>query len=318
MQHKLIIFMGSAPGAGKSTLSEFLFDQFTLHGIPTHWIYEEDILYLDTFRPVVQALLHGQGDAIEALLTTTRQFVQDAVYENQVIITDSIFPAYTWLFAAGYPRASIADFSTQLAQLLAPLEPLTIYLNSDVATSLTRAVAQRGTSWLDGLISTMQTYRYCQTHPVNALEDVIVFFQMVAQLSDDLLAEWPHATLILDTVTTGLERTKVVLLQHLNLSRQAAAPMPTVAELYNYVGLYVPHDGLASTAPLEIRLVDGELVVNTYWPNGCRLIPEGPAQFRLQSTNRRVRFIAQPLAESHRLAYTFGGNTYYYDKTVEP
>src|SRR5262245_36422801 len=163
MQHKLIMLAGSGPGAGKSTLSEFLFDQFTRCAIPTCWIYEEDILHLDAFAPVVKAFQQGEGDAIEAVLAATRRFVQDAIHADVVVVTDSIFPAYTWLFAAGYPQARIADFSTQLAQLLAPLQPLTIYLNSDVPTSLKRAVAQRGEQWLDDLITTMQTHTYCQT-----------------------------------------------------------------------------------------------------------------------------------------------------------
>jgi len=87
---------GSSPGAGKSTLSELLFDQFTRQLIPSRWIYEEDILYLDAFTPVVQAFQDGQGDAIEALLAATTRFVQDSLTANVVTITDSIFPCYTW------------------------------------------------------------------------------------------------------------------------------------------------------------------------------------------------------------------------------
>jgi hypothetical protein len=65
---------------------------------------------------------------------------------------------------------------------------------------------------------------------------------------------------------------------------------------------------------LEIRLVDGELVVDAYWPNGCRLIPEGPAQFRLQSTNRRLIFDHQPQGEPSGLTYVYGGNEHQYEK----
>jgi hypothetical protein len=35
---------------------------------------------------------------------------------------------------------------------------------------------------------------------------------------------------------------------------------------------------------LEIQLIDNELNINSHWPNGCRLIPEGAARFQLQST----------------------------------
>ena len=179
MRHKLIMLVGSGAGAGKSTLSEFLFIQFTRHAIPTRWIHEEDILHLDAFVPVVQAFQHGQGDAIEALLTAAKRFVQEAVQTDEVIITDSIFPAYTWLFAAGYPQADISAFSAQLAQLLCPLISLTVYLDGDVATSLSRAVVQRGTAWFDGLITTMQAYTYSQTHPIRDRDDVVTFFEKV-------------------------------------------------------------------------------------------------------------------------------------------
>jgi hypothetical protein len=317
MQHKLIMLAGTSSGAGKSTLSEFLFDQFIRHSIPTRWLYEEDILHLDAFTPVVQAFQHGQGDAIEALLVATKQFVAENVNENVVIVTDSIFPCQTWLFAAGYSRARIAEFSIQLAQLLAPLQPLLIYLNSDVAVSLKRAVAQRGTLWLDELIITMQTYTYCQTHPVHDMEDVIAFFKAETQLTVELLADWNHTWLSLDTTTTSLDQIKLMLLQHLGLSEQPAAFVPLAHELHSYAGVYAPRDPAASALPLEIRLDAGGLVINTYWPNGCRLIPEGPTEFRLQSTNRRVAFETQPHVAPRSLTYTHSGQVHHYDKTNE-
>jgi thymidylate kinase len=315
MQHKLIMLAGSSPGAGKSTLSEFLFDQLTRSSMPTRWIYEEDILHIEAFAPVIQFFQHGQGDAIEALLGFTCRFVQDALSADEVVITDSIFPAYTWLFAAGYSRAQIAAFSAQLARLLAPLPPLTIYLDSDVATSLTRAVAQRGRPWLDDLIAAMQTYTYCQTHPVRDMGDVIGFFESVRQLSLELLADWPHPTLALDTIAAPLDQIGATLLQHLDLPAQTTVPMSIATDLHQYVGVYIPRDTAAASPPLEIRLVDGALIVNTYWPNGCRLLPEGPAQFRLQSTNRRVTFDTQPQREPSGLTYAYGGGAYHYDKT---
>jgi hypothetical protein len=65
---------------------------------------------------------------------------------------------------------------------------------------------------------------------------------------------------------------------------------------------------------LEIRLVDGELFVDAYWPNGCRLIAEGPDRFRLQSTSRRVTFNCQSPGKSGWLTYAYGGDEYHYDR----
>ena len=314
MRHKLVMLAGSASGAGKSTLSEFLFDQLTRHAIPTRWIYEEDILHLDAFAPVVRFFQRGQGDGIEALLGATSRFVREAVAANEVVITDSIFPAYTWLFAAGYSRGQIADFSAELARLLAPLQPLIIYLDSDVAASLKRAVARRGTAWLDDLIAAMQTYTYCQSHPVRDMEGVIAFFESTRRLSLDLLADWPHPTLVLDTIATPLGQVAAMLLEHFDLPAQAVAPMPAAADLHQYAGVYVPRDPAAASSPLEIRLVHGELIVDAYWPNGCRLIPEGPGRFRLQSTNRRIVFDCQTQQKPCVLAYAYGGEEHHYDR----
>jgi hypothetical protein len=50
------------------------------------------------------------------------------------------------------------------------------------------------------------------------MDDVIAFFEAETQLSLELFAEWPHATLVLDTTTTPLDRLRIVLLQHFSLS----------------------------------------------------------------------------------------------------
>ncbi|HEU5092425.1 MAG TPA: hypothetical protein VFU22_17175 [Roseiflexaceae bacterium] len=73
MHHKLILFSGSGPGAGKSTLSAFLAQQFTAHAIPTRWIYEEDTL--DAFTPFFQALRQKQLNTLDLFLDATRSLV---------------------------------------------------------------------------------------------------------------------------------------------------------------------------------------------------------------------------------------------------
>lgn len=318
MQHQLIMLAGASPGAGKSTLSELLFDQFTHHQLPTHWLYEEDILHSETFLPVVQVFQRGQGDAIAAILAATAQFVQESLHAHRITITDSIFPCYTWLVAAGYSQIQIAEFSRQLAHLLSPLQPLIIYLNSDVAHCLNRAVAQRGREWLEELMVGIQNYTYSQTHPIQDSTDVVAFFKTTSQLHRDLLAEWPHPVLMLDTTTMPLDQLASLLLDHFGLSQQATAAIPTPNELQRYVGLYSARDTTADPSPLEIRLVNNELLINHYWPNGCRLMAEGNERFRLQSTNRHVTFDTQASMEPRWLVYTYGGREYWYDRVSKP
>lgn len=318
MQHRLIILAGASPGAGKSTLSELLFDQFTRHQLPTHWIYEEDILHAETFRPVVHVFQQGKGDAIAAILAATAQFVQESRHANLITITDSIFPCYTWLVAAGYSQIQIAEFSRQLAHLLSPLQPLIIYLNSDVAHCLNRAVAQRGSAWLEELMAGMQSYTYSQTHPIQDSADVVAFFKTTSQLHRDLLAEWPHPVLMLDTTTMPVDQLASLLLDHFGLSTQVTGAMPTPNELQRYVGVYRARDTKADTSPLEIRLVDNTLQINCYWPNGCRLSAEGIGRFRLQSTSHYITFPPQETMQPEWLVYTHGGREYWYDRVSAP
>ena len=317
MQHKLIMLAGSSPGAGKSTLAELLFDQFTRHQLPTRWIYEEDILYLDAFRPVVQAFQDDQANAMAAILATTAEFVQESLRADLVTITDSIFPCYTWLFAADYSPPAIAAFSRQLAQLLQPLQPLIIYLDSDVARCLDRAVAQRGRQWLDELMVAMQGYTYCQSQPIQDRDDVVAFFQATSQLSRDLLTEWPHPVLMVDTTIAPLAQVAIQLLDHFALTPPATVAMPAPDELQRYVGRYIAHDTTADPAPLEIRLVDHTLWVDRYWPNGCRLVAESAARFRLQSTSQRISF-DPPAGEPRWLTYSHSGREDLYNRVSAP
>jgi len=106
MRRRLIMFVGSSPGAGKSTLSEFLYEQLTCHAIPTQWIYEDDVLYLPSFAQFIKEFQSGHTDTIDALLAATAAFVDDALDRNTLVITDSIFPCVNWFFAAGYTPLS--------------------------------------------------------------------------------------------------------------------------------------------------------------------------------------------------------------------
>src|SRR5262245_9481043 len=64
MRYRLIMLVGSSPGAGKSTLSEFLYEQLTCHAIPAQWMYEDDILYIPAFAQFIKEFQSGHTDTI--------------------------------------------------------------------------------------------------------------------------------------------------------------------------------------------------------------------------------------------------------------
>src|SRR4051812_18055499 len=144
MNYPLIIFAGGCPGAGKSTLSSFLFRQLSLQGINSHWFYEDDIYYSPVFEGVMEAVLSKSPQVFEVLLEADHKLVAEAQASQEVFITDSLLPFFNWLFATNYNFEEIESFSHKLEPILVKINPLIIYLDTEVAQSLQRAFANRG------------------------------------------------------------------------------------------------------------------------------------------------------------------------------
>jgi thymidylate kinase len=314
--NQLFIFYGSSPGAGKSTLSSFLYEQLRLHNIPTQWVYEEDVLYLDTFAEFIHDIQNGNHNLIVSLLEATSKFVDACLASGVIVITDSIFPCFNWLIATSYySRSRIETFSSDLERILTPLRPLIIYLNSNVETALKRAVQQRGAPWLEDIISTLNTYGYNKDKALQDIEDVIAYFETQNQLNLELLTQWSCDILTLDTTDISLDQLKTILLKRLGLSEKHKDQAVPLNILSNYVGVYRPCIAETPTAdPLVISLVDGALWINTYWPNGCPLIPESITQFRLQNISHRIEFEKRPHGPPRWLTYDNCGNVYRYER----
>src|SRR5215213_6967385 len=123
MQHRLIIFTGSSPGAGKSTLSRQLFEQVTAHNIAAHWLHEDDIA--ETLGRFAPAINNGEPTA-EMLLQASSALVEAWGTQKKMWIIDSYLPGFYYLYGR-YPDSDIEVFSKNLHSILSPLQPLVIY-----------------------------------------------------------------------------------------------------------------------------------------------------------------------------------------------
>jgi thymidylate kinase len=166
LKHHLIMFYSVSPGAGKTTLSDWLRLELTEQNSHVVWIEEHHVHDLEMFKDVVEVFTHGANDYKTPLLKAAEALVQQYLGKPDIVLTDSLFPSYTWLFAEGIPKATIATFNQKLAKVLAPLNPLIIWLDGDVSIMLRRAVAQRGEDWLKGLVESLNAYRYSPVRPV--------------------------------------------------------------------------------------------------------------------------------------------------------
>jgi hypothetical protein len=311
MHHQAIIFYGSSPGTGKSTLSSFCFEQLTLHEIPVLWVYEDDVLSLPYFAEFVADIQSGNPKMMESLLQATSAFVQQCLTSNQVAITDSIFPCTNWLIATGlYAYADLARFSVELEQLLAPLRPLVIYLEADSRIALLRAIQQRGEEWLQGLTAALNSYGVNREHPLESFDDVVGYFQRQGEVSLKLLERWSSDLWVFDAVQMPVEQIKTTILSRLDLHEKPSQSSITAEDMDIYLGVYRSEDPVPITNPLVIGVEHGRLHVNTYWPNGCPLMAEGDALFRLENTSHCIRFEMQPDDLPDALIYITGGKHY--------
>lgn len=314
LRHKLIIFYGSSPGAGKSTLSSYLCEQLRLHGISVRWIYEEDVLHLEVFQESVQDIQCGNHKLIDSLLDASMRFVEAQLKRDGIVITDSIFPCFDWLIATGfYSYEQIEAFGKRLEHVLRPLNPFLIYLDIDQQLALSRAVEQRGQKWLDDTLVRVNRYGCHQETPLQSVEDVASYFKMAGDQSMKWLMEWKSDHLILDATNPSISELKAKVLERFALEERQSALPPEPASLQVFTGVYAAEDEEKSLKKqLIIEFKDTVLKVNAYWPKGCELVAEGDDQFRLKDTSHHLRFERFQDGIPQRLAYHNQSGVYRY------
>ena len=305
LYHRLIIFYGSSPGAGKSTLSSYLQEQFHLHGVPVKWIYEEDVLHLEVFQEVVEDIQNGNQNLMDTLLNTSARFVEAQLKRDEVVITDSIFPYFNWLIATDFfSYKQIEAFGRRLEHILAPLNPFLIYLDVDQQLALSRAVEQRGQEWLDDTLVRVNKYGCNQDTPLQNVEDVASYFKMTGDQSMTWLKKWKIDQLILDATHETIEELKAKVLNQWDFENINPKHSPERTSLPIFAGVYVAEEDDESPQKKLIIEVKGTVLrVNTYWPKGCELVWEVDDDFRLKDTNYYIRFEKFQDGIPQRLAY---------------
>lgn len=96
--------------------------------------------------------------------------------------------------------------------------------------------------------------------------------------------------MVVDTTATPPAEALNRVLGHLGLETQPLPALTTGTPVVEYVGIYVPSGPSSERDRVEISLKQSSLFATLYWPEGCTLLLEEDDLFRLQATNRMVRF----------------------------
>jgi thymidylate kinase len=211
--HRLVMLYGVSPGAGKTTLSRWLSGALRERGIAVRWIEEEHVMTLPLFANVVRAFEEKSDDLERPILEVAVALVNEHADQATVVITDSVFPSVTWLYAAGRTETQISAFLSDLCLALAPLDPLIVWLDGDVATLLNRAVVERGSQWLEEIVADVDTYRYVPIRPVQGFAEVAAFFNDIRAVQQRLLCDGRFALWQVDVADAPVDAVKDALWQ---------------------------------------------------------------------------------------------------------
>ncbi|WP_405961441.1 hypothetical protein OG235_39430 [Streptomyces sp. NBC_00024] len=155
----LITVCGASPGVGKSTLCVALSRWLSGTGLRVDHFREEEILTRPQFAAVAEEFRATGRVGREPLITATARFV-DAVRANgdDVVVADALMPYVPTLLAMGHGEETINAFMTELAEVLAPVCPVMVYLDGNPETALSRAARREGALWLDRYVGKLAEY----------------------------------------------------------------------------------------------------------------------------------------------------------------
>lgn len=156
----LISVWGASPGIGKSTLCAGLSEWLSGAGLLVDHFREEEILTRPQYAEVASHFLATGEVERDALLSATALFADSVLAAGtDVVIADALMPYVPSLLAMGHSEQAIAAFMADLADILAPLRPVMIFLDGDASAALSRAAAREEPGWLEWYIGKLARYR---------------------------------------------------------------------------------------------------------------------------------------------------------------
>lgn len=312
MRRTQLILVEGVPGSGKSTLAQWLARQVADQGGAIRWWYEETLGHpvylfrdLDSLRGVVADLEGGRADrVIAAALARWARFAADLRAGDETLIVDScLFGYLTWsLFPFEVPEGEIAAYVSAVLRLLAPLDPVVIYLRQDdVAHSLERLGARRGEELARAYIARATGSPYGRRRGLAGFAGLVAYWTAYRDLTDRLFAALDCPAVAIETTAGDWGAYQRRAAAFLDLPPAAEGVVPP-AELAAFCGRYRALSGAGGHC--TIALEGGHLHADglpEVWPR-TRLLPRGGGTFDVQSLPIALTF--RPVAAGMDLAVT--------------
>jgi hypothetical protein len=304
---RVVIFEG-APGAGKSSLSQFVAQQFKLSGYETVWL-EEHELNDSWFGSFFDALDTARSDAIAAALDCWRALLAQIEADQRVYLIDGVYfhTALKCLLAYRYSSEQIEAYLVDLYKLLDPFKPILVHLTGDVATIMEYVIADRGQAWAANVAEAIADYP-SQAGSDRSVAAMIGFFAASQAELTRIAQGYPFQYWPIDTTARDWPSYQEALAQRLDLPQiEAPQPQAEALDLAEYVGVYHTPEGFPEQFrhPLEVELTEGSLRLHMVFMRNFRLIASQKDHFAIAARPLTVEFVRNDEGKLIGLIYPF-------------
>ncbi len=281
-KNKLVIVEGLT-GSGKSTMAHFVARQHHKNDIPARWIHEGELSHPVFVDDVEDDLEQFKTEMLQKWQT----FVRSIGTSNEVVIIEASFfnNLMDTLFMHNVETDAIIAYYEQLQIIIAPLNPILIYLTQDdVPKALRKNYANRGEGFVQFVIDLCDNTPYAQKHNLTGYEGTFTFWQDFVTLTDTLFAHSRFGKLRIENSAGDWERYNQEVTAFLGLSH---VPEYTLSEkdADRYVGVYV--DG-EHNRRFRVSYENGALGINLMAQT--KLVPQGEHHFAAESWHFVIQF----------------------------
>lgn len=303
---KMILFEG-APGAGKSTLSEFIAEQHRLSGVPAEWL-EEHVLERMHFVEFGKTIWDRPEDAADALLMDWDRLISVFQDKKGVVLLDGAYFGNTlkFLLAQGLPTDVLVRLIAEVDSRLKQFDPVVVYLSGDTRRIVNRAMSDRSDNWVHFIARDIEGYPYQKARGRTGIHGMTEFFVDAYQVFDRILEHSSMPRLVINTEDGNWKRAEDALLEALGLSRQVSSADLEI-DVTRYVGTYELPDGFPEpfNTPFAVDAVGDTLRLHMVFYHNFHLVPQSPTHFRIRSKPWIVEFVLNDSGDATAVVYPF-------------
>lgn len=303
---KILLFEG-APGAGKSTLSEFVAEQYRLSGVPAEWL-EEHVLERMHFVEFGKTIWDRPEDAADALLLDWDRLISGFQEKEGVVLLDGAYFGNTlkFLLAQGVSYDVLDHLVSEVDSRLKPFDPLVVYLSGDTRRIFKRAMSDRSDNWVYFVARDIEAYPYQKARGRTGIQGMTEFFVDAYQVFDRILEGSSIPRLVINTEQGDWKRAEDALLKALKLSRRDPSADFGI-DVARYVGTYEPPDGFPEpfNTPFAVEAAGDSLRLHMVFYHNFHLVPQSPTHFRIRSKPWFVEFVLNDSGDATAVVYPF-------------